>query len=378
MALVEEWLAAHLVVEDRAATVRKRTVRELYRFHHALIRAVLYDELNLRRKTRRHERVGLALETVYANHLEVHLEELAAHFAQAHSATAVEKGVDYCLRAGREARHLYAQEAAIRHLTAALELLEGLPEDEPHLRIRWEVVINLANAYSDCRAFERAQEVAQEFLTLAQRVGDPWSMAAAHCALAGVLPSSPGPAGVHHPESPLQLRKEHVEKILQIAEAHGLTDWEARARTALGSYFNYRENDHPRAEALLREALQAPEGLAREDLRATYRELIEVCAAQGKWNDVAAALRQSIPFGGPGSLAACLAIMEDALNRAGKPAEFIGFCDEIKTLYAQARLPMALHQWYLEPARPSEQFRQLLFRDEFEAPDLSSTTTTCA
>src|SRR5206468_1806193 len=128
--MLDEWLGAHLVTEERQGR------EEMYRFQHALIREVLYDELNLRRKARLHERVGLALEAAYGGAV----EELAYHFAHAHSSTAVEKGIDYCLRAGEKARNLYANEAAIQHLTAALELLDGLPEDELHLRTRWAVV----------------------------------------------------------------------------------------------------------------------------------------------------------------------------------------------------------------------------------------------
>jgi len=39
-------------------------------------------------------------------------------------------------------------------------------------------------------------------------------------------------------------------------------------------------------------------------------------------------------------------------------------------LYAQAGFHLTLNQWYLQPTTLSEQFSQLLFRDEFEAPEL--------
>ena len=84
------------------------------------------------------------------------------------------------LGAGVEARALYANEAAIRHLTAALELLDELPADEPHLSQRWEVVFHLAKAFSDCRAWEQARAVLQEYLTAAGRAGYAWGVAAAH------------------------------------------------------------------------------------------------------------------------------------------------------------------------------------------------------
>jgi regulation of enolase protein 1 (concanavalin A-like superfamily) len=128
-------------------------------------------------------------------------------------------------------------------------------------------------------------------------------------------------------------------------------------------------DDLPRAEALLRETLLA-ERLPGEGVQATYGVLMQVCALQGKWDEVAAALRQSIPSGGPSNMALCLATMEDALNRAGKQAEFIAFCEEAKVVCAQADPPLPLNEWYLRPTTPSEEFHQRLFRDDFDAPEL--------
>jgi DNA-binding SARP family transcriptional activator/regulation of enolase protein 1 (concanavalin A-like superfamily) len=368
--MLDEWLGARLVVEERD---RAATVRERYRFQHALIREVLHDELNLRRKARLHERVGLALEEVYAGALEEHLEELAHHFAPARSETAVEKGVDYCLRAGEKARTLYANEAAIRHLTAALELLDGLPADEPHLRKRWEVADSLRRVYKAYGALERVQEVLEGYLDLAQRAGYPWGMAAAHFEMAQ-------PYRMHWPvftphgatgwERGVRLRIAEAEKSLQIAEQHGLIDWRARARWYLAHLHAAFEEDLPWAEALLRETLETPEALPGEEAQAAYGTLMRVCALQGKWDEVTAALRRSIPFGGPSPLYFCLAPIEEALNQAGKQAEFIAFCEEGKALYVQAGVLLKLNQWYLQPATPSEQFPHLLFRDEFDAPEL--------
>ena len=316
----------------------------------------------------RDRRVGTALEAVYPHHLAEHLAELAYHFSQARSGTAVEKGVDYCLRAGETARDFYANEAAIQHLTAALELLEGLPEMRLILRQRWEVVKNLCKAYLDCRTFDRARDTVRDYLAVAQRANYPWGMAAAHCWMARTLTWCAWVAGAVGEESSRRLCKEHLEKSLRIAAQHGLTDWQGRARAGLASLLSPAEL--PQAEVLLRETLQAPEGLPREEVQEIYGMLMEVCAWQGKWEEVAAALRQSIPLGEPIRLVFCLGTMEEALDRAGKQAEFIAFCEEAKVLYAQAGIPLTLNQWYLQPATPSAAFRQLLFRDEFEAPEL--------
>jgi hypothetical protein len=276
--------STHLVVEQRVGR------EEVYRFQHALIREVPYEALIRRRKARLHERVGLALEAVSAGSLEEHLEELAHHFAPAHSGTAGEKGVDYCLRAGEKARSLYANEAAIQHLTAALGLLEGLPEDEPHLRKRGEVVDNLQQAYVVCRAFERAQDVLQGYLAMALRASYPRGVVAAHCEMAWALRWSHEAAGIDGSESSRRLREEHLEESVQVADQHGLADWRARARVELADLLSYHghRSDLPRAEAVLRGMLEAPEGLRKEDFQAAYGRLLQICALQGQWNEAAA------------------------------------------------------------------------------------------
>ena len=242
-------------------------------------------------------------------------------------------------------------------LTAALELLDGLPEDGPHLRKRWEVVDHLRQAYADRREYERAREVVQDYLALAERAGYPWGMAAAHGHVADW-------------ESDRRVRMEHFEKSLQIAEEHGLADWQARARVALARTLTDAESDWPRAEALLRQTLQAPEGVPTDLLQYTYSELLLVCAWQRKWEAVAEALRQSTQVGVSDVAAGCLGVMEEALHRAGKQPEFVAFCEEVRALYVQAGRQLALNQWYLELAAPSGEPRRLLFRDDFDAPEL--------
>jgi hypothetical protein len=367
LAILDEWLAAHLVVEERP---RAASVGEQYHFQHALIREVLYDELSLPRKARLHERVGLALEAASAGALEEPLDELAYHFARACGGSAMEKGVTYCLRAGERAFNLYANEAAVQHLTVALELLDRLPADELHLRRRWEVALLLARAYWATRVFERGQEVLRDYLALAERAGYGWGVAAAHYALARGLGVAHWAAGLTGLESSRRRQREHLEKSLQIAEVQGVTEWQARARERLAWFLCNSREELPRAEALLRRTLQAPDGVPREVVHDTYRWLMWVCALQQKWDEVTAALRQCLPYRYPSVVNWCLGAMEEALHRAGKQAEFIAFCEKAKALCAQAGLPLALNQWYLQPVAPSEEFRQLLFRDDFAAPEL--------
>jgi class 3 adenylate cyclase/tetratricopeptide (TPR) repeat protein len=379
--MVEEWLAAHLVVEQRQGR------DELYRFHHALIRETLYEELSLRRGARLHERVGAALEAVYGAQTDAHLDALAYHFSHSHSGDAAEKGIDYCLRAGQRALLLNANEEAIRHFTAALELLDGFPEDEARLRRRWELVYGFQRAHRSRGDRERARAVLQDYLRRAEALPFPWGMAAAHHELGWTYWTRP--EGM-----------EHFETCLALGEQHGMGEWTARARIQLGEILGWihPERDFDRASALLRATLAAPEGLTRGEVEAAYCVLMLSCAVHGRWEEAIRAFHESLAVGGPresGVFLFFLSAMERVYFDEGRHDEYLAFCREARRLLAEAGTGIAhnegyvqpvrgtctwspesdisdlsLNQWYLEPAQPSAQFTRELFLDSFDAPEL--------
>src|SRR5205807_2794205 len=131
------------------------------------------------------ERVGWALETVCGHDREAPLEELARHFARAHSGRAREQGVAYCLRAGGRAQHLSADAEAIQHFQGALRLLESLPEDEEHWQLRWQATAGLAGSRRVRLEWELARQVWEEYRARAERADCPRGIARAHQMLAG-------------------------------------------------------------------------------------------------------------------------------------------------------------------------------------------------
>src|SRR5581483_8572816 len=78
-----------------------------------------------------------------------------------------------------------------------------------------------------------------------------------------------------------QFRMGHFEQSLRIAEQHGFVDWRARVRAGMAYRLSLHGAELPRAEALLRATLEAPEGLDQEDLEWKYGLLMHVCALQG-------------------------------------------------------------------------------------------------
>ncbi len=113
---LEEALESQLITEGRV----EEGVR--YNFAHALVREALYDGLSLRRKMLLHERIGEALERVYADARDTHAADLAYHFSQVGRVQA-DKAVRYALQAADAAARIYAYDEAIAHYRTAIELL---------------------------------------------------------------------------------------------------------------------------------------------------------------------------------------------------------------------------------------------------------------
>ena len=143
-----------------------------YIFKHALTQEVAYNALLVERRKLLHERAGVALESMFAEQLEDHLDELAHHYSRSDN---VAKAVEYLGRAGQQALQRSAYADAISSLSAAIDLLQKLP-DSPE-RIQRELLLQLAlgPALIAVKGFaapevERAYTRARE---LCERLGDP-------------------------------------------------------------------------------------------------------------------------------------------------------------------------------------------------------------
>lgn len=102
-----------------------------YRFSHALIRGVLYEELPVSERGRLHARIGDELERLYRNSIEDRLGELAYHFLRAAPLESSEKAFNYSVRAGDAAFKLFAYDEAASHWRSALDLLQANAADAP-------------------------------------------------------------------------------------------------------------------------------------------------------------------------------------------------------------------------------------------------------
>jgi class 3 adenylate cyclase/predicted ATPase len=139
-----------------------------YIFKHALTQEVAYNSLLQERRKVLHERTAQAIEEVYRHKLDDHYSALAHHYSRSGN---TQKSVDYLHLAGQQAVQRSANEEAIVHLTAALELLKALPDtleraqQELALQIALGAPLRTTKGYGSPEVehtFTRARELCQQ------------------------------------------------------------------------------------------------------------------------------------------------------------------------------------------------------------------------
>jgi class 3 adenylate cyclase/dephospho-CoA kinase len=142
-----------------------------YLFKHALTQEVAYSSVLQGQRKALHERTAQAIEALYRSNLDDHYSELAHHYSRSGN---TQKAVEYLHLAGQQAVQRSANAEAINHLTAALELLQTLPDTPARAQHELTLLIALGPAFyatkgSGALEVEQVYTRAQE---LCQQVGD--------------------------------------------------------------------------------------------------------------------------------------------------------------------------------------------------------------
>ena len=96
-------------------------------FKHELTREAAYDALLKRERRQAHRRIAEAMERLFPQRVEEQLSALAYHWEHAEES---EKAIGYLLRAGDQARLIYAHQEAIGFYQRALALQRATGDDE--------------------------------------------------------------------------------------------------------------------------------------------------------------------------------------------------------------------------------------------------------
>ncbi|MGC1678407.1 MAG: adenylate/guanylate cyclase domain-containing protein [Candidatus Binataceae bacterium] len=146
-----------------------------YTFKHALTQEVSYNSVLIERRRHLHGRIGAALESLYTNSIDDHLDELAHHYSRSGNSA---KALGYLESAGLRAVRRLAYGEAMRNLAAALELLERTPSSPERDRREFALQTSLGPALMATkgwaapeteRAYLRAERLAETGATPEQQ-----------------------------------------------------------------------------------------------------------------------------------------------------------------------------------------------------------------
>src|SRR6202035_940167 len=135
------------------------TIGVEYVFKHALTQEVAYNSLLIERRKQVHDRAGQALEAIFVDQLEDHLTQLAHHYSHSDN---IDKAIEYLGRAGQQALQRSAHAEAISSLTAAIDLLQKLPNGPERIQPELPLQLTLGQAFNVQKGWA-AQEVEQAF-----------------------------------------------------------------------------------------------------------------------------------------------------------------------------------------------------------------------
>jgi tetratricopeptide (TPR) repeat protein len=216
-----------------------------YTFKHALTQEVAYNSVLTETRKAIHARVGAAIEALWPESLDDHLNQLAHHYGRSANAA---KAVEFLTRAAEKASSRSAEAEADAYLKSALAQIERLPEQT---RAAWELRLQLQTCQAarvlggDAApavgvAATRALELAR---SLADRSGEMEANAFLYF--------------YHEWSGHFSPLREIAETMLRQAEESGEPRLLVAAHHHFGTYFIMHTFDYPQARQHYEKAIAA-------------------------------------------------------------------------------------------------------------------------
>jgi class 3 adenylate cyclase len=172
---MREELKSHLLnLQGLEFVYEKSLFPELeYIFKHALTQEVAYNSLLLKRRKEIHERIGQAIEQIYAERLQEFYEMLAYHYAKSEN---LEKTYQYMKLSGEKSMRSYSTWEAFRFYREAINALNRMPETERNKREQIELCLLLSIPMLLLGYPENSLQILQEGEKHAKAAGDERSL----------------------------------------------------------------------------------------------------------------------------------------------------------------------------------------------------------
>jgi tetratricopeptide (TPR) repeat protein len=160
---LEQALAA---LEDHGLIYQERAIPEAeYSFKHVLTQEAVYQTIRPRRRAELHRQVAETLEALYQDNLAAYYEQLAYHYDRSN---AIEKAIEYLLKAGEKARRAYLNDEAIGYFQ---RVLERLADSKSKIEWRLAALRGLGQIYVGLGKLAEAEESLQQALALGREAG---------------------------------------------------------------------------------------------------------------------------------------------------------------------------------------------------------------
>jgi len=142
-----------------------------YTFKHALTQEVAYNSVLIEKRRQLHERIGGAIESLYADSLDDHLSELAHHFARSADS---DRAARFLTAAGKQSLARYAYAEAQTRLREGLQHLAKLPASAQRDIRELELTASLADSMWASVGLQAPEtiEVLQHAAILAEKTGN--------------------------------------------------------------------------------------------------------------------------------------------------------------------------------------------------------------
>ena len=142
-----------------------------YIFKHALTQEVAHNSVLIERRKLLQERTGLAIESLFANRLEDHLDELVHHYSRSDD---VVKAVHYSQLAAEQASGRAAYAQAANTIGTALKLIDRFPDSGERLRteLALRTTENTVTAVLYGFASEEHHRVIERICALGEQLGE--------------------------------------------------------------------------------------------------------------------------------------------------------------------------------------------------------------
>ena len=200
-----------------------------YSFKHGLTQEVAGRSLLTERRSALHERAAQAIEALFPTRIADYWSELAHHYRLSGN---VAKAVEYLHRTGQQALQHSAHLDAMRHLGAALELLEHLPETPERAQQELTLLLSLAAALATVRGFGSPEVVAAytRALGVCERIGET----------SKIFPVQLGLRTYYQLRAEYRTASELGERLLRMARQTGKPAWLVEAHLALSASLYYQ------------------------------------------------------------------------------------------------------------------------------------------